>query len=255
MSSLARRISVALGCLLVACVAGAAAAQDQTACPTITPPHDIIGKIADACSFGCLETDLAHRYAILKDNSAVKRAAYLVVARDCRATGIEAAAVLVTTPLVDVWAYAWFEAEKWLEPSPETGITTAPAWVGLEVNAGNVDAAGRDLSRSMDRLHIHMACVRPDVIDALRAMRGETATMHFPEASGIDFTVVKTASLFGPSSPFALLPADRSAWRNRTIAVFGQRNTSTYYVAIGTGSPDHEISAEDLLDQMCALPA
>jgi CDP-diacylglycerol pyrophosphatase len=42
----------------------------------------------------------------------------------------------------------------------------------------------------MDRLHVHLTCVRPDVIDALRAMRGQTTTLHFAEANGIEFTFV-----------------------------------------------------------------
>jgi CDP-diacylglycerol pyrophosphatase len=248
-----RWLTAAAGFLLAAGFASAALAQ-QTSCPAVPPHHDIIGNIADACSTGCRETDLAHRYAILKDNGAVKPAAYLLVARDCNVTGIEAAELLSVTPLVDAWAYAWDEAEKWLEPSAETGITTPPVWIGLDLNAGNVDASGAELSRSMDRLHIHIACVRPDVIDALRALRTDGATLHFAEDNGVAFTVVRSTSLRGSASPFARLPADHSAWRNRTIAVFGRRDTAAYYVAIGTGPADHPISSEDLLDHMCATP-
>jgi CDP-diacylglycerol pyrophosphatase len=254
MSPRAWRVLAATAVLTVG-FASAAFAQQPASCPPVLPHHDIIGNIADACSAGCRETDLAHHYAIIKDNSAAKRAAYLLVARDCNATGIEAAGVLAVSPLVDAWAYAWDEAEKWLEPDAETGLTTTPAWIGLDVNADNVDASGAELSRSMDRLHIHIACVRPDVIDALRALRTDAATVHFAEAPGVEFAVMRRTSLRGAASPFALLPADLSAWHYRTIAVFGRRDTAAYYVAIGTGPADHEIAGEGLLDQMCATPA
>jgi CDP-diacylglycerol pyrophosphatase len=250
-----RLVAATAGFLIVTGFAGAAFAQQTVSCPPVPPHHDIIGNIADVCSTGCRESDLAHHYAIIKDNSQVKRAAYLLVARDCNATGIEAAGVLSVAPLLDTWAYAWDEAEKWLEPSAETGLATTPAWIGLDVNADNLDASGNELSRSMDRLHIHIACVRPDVIDELRAMHADTATLHFVETNGVEFTIVRRTSLRGAASPFALLPADQSAWRNRTIAVFGRRDTAAYYVAIGTGPVDHEIAGEELLDQMCATPA
>ena len=162
---------------------------------------------------------------------------------------------MAVSPLVDAWAYAWDEAEKWLEPSAETGVTATPAWIGLDVNAGNVDASGAELSRSMDRLHIHIACVRPDVIEALRAMHTGTATLHFTEDNGVAFTIMRATSLRDKASPFMLLPADPSTWRNRTIAVFGRRDAAEFYVAIGTGPADGQIAGEDLLDQTCATPS
>jgi CDP-diacylglycerol pyrophosphatase len=241
--------------LMLAALTGAVSAQTPSCPAPPLPPHDIIGKIADACTDSCREADFAHHFAIIKDNGRDKPAAFLFVARDCNARGIEDAATLSVTPLLNAWAYAWDEAEKWLEPSAETQMSSEAAWIGIEVNAGNVDSAGHDISRSMDRLHIHMACVLPDVIDALRTMKGETATMHFTAEPGIDFTITRETSLRGPDSPFLLLPTDTSAWRDRTIAVFGRRDTAAYYVAVGTGPANQPISGEDLLDQRCATPA
>ncbi len=240
--------------LMLAALTGAVSAQTP-ACPAPPlPPHDIIGNIADACADSCREADYAHHFAIIKDNGKDKPSAYLFVARDCNARGIEDAATLSVAPLVDAWAYAWDEAEKWLEPNAETQMASEAAWIGIEVNAGNVDAAGHDISRSMDRLHIHLACVRPDVIDAMRTMKGETAAMRFAAEPGIAFTITREHALRGPNSPFTLLPADTSAWRDRTIAVFGRRESGTYYVAVGTGPANGPISGEDLLDQKCATP-
>jgi CDP-diacylglycerol pyrophosphatase len=234
-------------------VSSANRASGAPSCPK--PP--IIGAIADNCDRTCIKADDVKRYAIEADIGAGKESAYLLVSRDCLTTGIESKTALQAEPESGYWQDAWDAGKALLEP--------LPTWIGLAVNAGNQDSSGKFLSRSQARFHIHISCVRREVIMELQrrwpALQGAAQvsytfaplpTLLEPSPSPVTYSVYAVNSVRN-LDPLVFL-AGQADWTNDTVAVVGRSDETRGFVLIGHGDSTHAAAAEDVLQQTCATP-
>jgi CDP-diacylglycerol pyrophosphatase len=273
--------------------------SQETPCPEASGLNLALGTVADRCApMGtCVfaRTDKDHQYTLLKDNGANSTAAFLVVSRECAVTGIESTSAILTAPVVLFWEFAWEAARSLEHPSDELTKVLAslklPAnvpvvkwyplkadWIGLAINAGNYIQMEnpitkvlerKDVSRSQDRLHIHIACVNPGVLAELNAY----------EKSGVDKThwyyfdpgayagtplsgyfVMETDSL-AKHSPFVLMEdphgtpqTNNPDSRYHALAVIAKNTGPPFYVLDYSIASDGALAAaEKLLDQNCGL--
>ena len=221
----------------------AAALLAQTGPCTLDNPHsdrNIIANIADACPSGpeCLAANRTDQYAVITDIPK-KQAARLLVLQLCRLKGMESMQPH-ELPEANYWQDAWDEALRY--------IVSKPAWIGLAINPVN--------GRGQDRLHIHMACVNPPVIDALSKSADQlSARWQTLNVAGVSYNVLKAYTLFEQGGPFSLVPTDdaQAGMGFHTMAVIGKVGGRFYFVlersTKGESTPQ---VAENLLEQTCA---
>lgn len=140
----------------------------------------------------CLQVDLAHHYALLKDRKGV--AQVLLIPTD-RLAGIESPE-LEQNGAPDFWAYAWAGRAlvKRLAPRPlsdrDIGLAINPPW-----------------SRSQNQLHIHIDCLNA----AVRAQLGRLKLGDQWLAVTLDGAPYQARHFNPGDNPFDLLAAQASA--------------------------------------------
>ncbi|MBV8119881.1 MAG: CDP-diacylglycerol diphosphatase [Alphaproteobacteria bacterium] len=212
----------------------------------VAPRPNSLWSLAQCCSRspnsnpGCREYNPGDKYIILKDNSARKPAAYLIVPT-FPVTGIDDKQIFLP-PIVDFWHYGWQHGQSLIgKPAAE---------LALAINSAR--------GRTQNQLHIHIACVSPTVA---RALARDADTIGTNPATAVRlalgpadhiYRIIKTTDLSGAASPFnlvAMMPGARADMGNQSIAVVGSPTPDTYYVletSAGHGNPG---AAEELLDQ------
>jgi CDP-diacylglycerol pyrophosphatase len=124
---------------------------------------------------------------------------------------------------------------------------------GLEINS--------EFRRTQQQLHIHMDCMRTDVIDALAAYRHEQPDQwRWETLDGVRYRIMRVTSLTQDNDPFRIVARDHphsQAMATQTILVTGAGPStdqdgwlvlnSGLDVDNGTGT------AEGLLDHACRL--
>jgi CDP-diacylglycerol pyrophosphatase len=113
---------------------------------------------AQAAQNVCVKVDLAGGYAVLKD---IRGAAQYLLIPTRRIGGIESAALL-DADAPNYWRDAW-QARGLVEQALHAPL--ARDEIGLAINSYS--------GRSQNQLHIHIDCMRPDVVAALAAQRGK----------------------------------------------------------------------------------
>jgi CDP-diacylglycerol pyrophosphatase len=199
----------------------------------------------------CLAVDRQGGWAVLRDLGS--KTGVLVVPTK-RRTGIESPELLQDGE-PNYWQAAW-DARRWVEK--KVGRDVPREDIGLAINSA--------LGRSQDQLHIHVDCVRPDVVAALKAGQGEIgwqwAPLSFHLAHRSYRVMLLSGAELGKRDPFKLLAAEnpyvRRHMANQTLVVLG--------ATFPDGSPGFVLAAaeaatpgnldghgEELLDHRCQV--
>ncbi len=196
----------------------------------------------------CTSVDLAGHYAILKDISG--RSQHLLIPTE-RVTGIESPSI-VAPNAPDYWADGW-SSRNTVEASLKQPL--AADQFGLEINS--------EYRRSQQQLHIHMDCMRTDIIDALAPYRHDPpGQWHWETIDGARYRIMHVTSLSQDNDPFRIVARDHpdsQSMATQTILVTGAGPSvdqdgwlvlnSGLDIDNGTGT------AEGLLDHACHLAA
>jgi CDP-diacylglycerol pyrophosphatase len=243
-----RGLILSLAGLAIASVADAA---DSDALWKIVSEKCVPKAAAAASPAPCRLVDLSRRYAALKDLVGV--AQYLVIPTD-RITGIESP-VLEEPGSPNYWEAAWearqFMAESLAKPVPRDDV-------GLAINSQR--------GRTQNQLHIHVDCVDPNVIGALRANKNAITAgwAAFPvQLAGHAYVAMRIeAPDLANVNPFRLLadgiPAARADMGDETIVAiattFGDGQDGFVLLAdrADLASGDRG-SGEELLDHGCTI--
>jgi CDP-diacylglycerol pyrophosphatase len=194
----------------------------------------------------CTSVDLADHYAILKDISG--RSQHLLIPTE-RVTGIESPSI-VAPDAPDYWADGW-SSRNTVEASLKKPL--AADQFGLEINS--------EFRRSQQQLHIHMDCMRTDIIDALAPYRhDQPGQWQWETIDGVRYRIMRVTSLSQDNDPFRIVARDHpdsQSMATQTILVTGAGPSadqdgwlvlnSGLDVDNGTGT------AEGLLDHECHL--
>lgn len=186
----------------------------------------------------CAIVDPARGFVVIKDYSAEKPRAWLIVPSDPEVTGIEDPAIF-TAPTADFWRFGW-QAGRRLVPTPPEGL-------GLAINS--------EAGRTQNLLHIHISCTAPEVTAALaRAEIGpDWAPAPWLALAGQTWNARRIARLEDPS-PFLFLrelpgaAEDPGLW---SLALLGAPGGGYVLLADST-RPGIPAAAESLLDETCA---
>jgi CDP-diacylglycerol pyrophosphatase len=199
----------------------------------------------------CRQVDLSRRFAVLKD--IFGKTQYLVLPTDTL-EGIESPSLLAPGA-PNYWQYAW-EARSFVEEA--AGRSIPRDYVGLAINSAK--------GRSQNQLHIHVDCVRRDVIATLK---------HYQAAVGPEWRAVPVrfrghrylamridGTDLGKADPFQLLadklPRARATMGDQTLVVIGatfKDGKPGFYILNdhAGATPDDQGSGEELLDHSCAV--
>ena len=194
----------------------------------------------------CTSVNLAGHYAILKDISG--RSQHLLIPTE-RVTGIESPSI-VAPDAPDYWADGW-SSRNTVEASLKQPL--AADQFGLEINS--------EYRRSQQQLHIHMDCMRTDIIDALAPYRHDPpGQWRWETLDGVRYRIMRITSLTQDNDPFRIVARDHpdsQSMATQTILVTGAGPStdqngwlvlnSSLDVENGTGT------AEGLLDHECHL--
>lgn len=193
--------------------------------------------LSEPCKYIYYDSQKKAVYVILHDINTSKKASYLIVPAT-PVSGIEDKAVL-SAPVADFWKYGWDEATK------HYLVKQAPENTGLAINSCQ--------SRGQDLLHIHMACVKKTVRDALKAATiPNTWKMNAIKLDNKEYNAIEVSSL--DKSPFAVLqqiPAAKDHMGDQSLAVIGSKNAGKYNLFNSYSSGSVKAEAEDLLDETC----
>ena len=214
----------------------------------VAPRPNSLWSLAQCCARdlksnpGCRYYNQADEFIILKDNSRKKPAAYLIIPT-AKLTGIEDRQIFAP-PFADFWAYGWQQAQTYVKkPAAETAL-----------------AINSIVGRTQNQLHIHIACVRPDVAQALarnEAKIGADPATALRLALGPDnhiYRVIRVPGLTAADSPYnlvAAMPGARADMADQSVAVIGSTTPGSYYVLETYAHGTNPGSAEELLDQSC----
>ncbi len=162
----------------------------------------------------CAKVDLARGYAVLKD---IRGATQLLLIPTTRVSGIEDPQLLAPTS-PNYWQAAW-EARQLFER--RAGRPVPRDEIGLAINSA--------YGRSQDQLHIHIDCVRPDVLRALRAnepkLRTRWSNLNVDLAGSHYRAMWIDGADLGSRDPFKLLadndPKARADMGRETLVVVG----------------------------------
>ena len=201
----------------------------------------------------CLMVDRRHGWAALKDLRG-KTQVLLIPTR--RVTGIESPKLLEPGG-PNYWRAAW-DARRFFEK--RAGREVPRDDVGLAVNSM--------FGRSQDQLHIHIDCVRPDVIAALAAHADEIGSEWAPLEVPLAGKRYRARRLEGSDldgrDPFKLLAAENPGVRadmgRQTLAVIGAtfaggRPGFILLTATGNTAENPDGASEALLDHECGVLA
>jgi len=207
-------------------------------------PHEA----ADGNPAPCRLVDLADRYVVLKD--LFGRTQYLVIATDA-ITGIESPALLANNAR-DYWQDAW-GARRFVDES--AGQAVPRDFIGLAINSVK--------GRTQNQLHIHIDCVKPEVVAALRLNEAGVGPswQRLPFALSQHFYLamrLEATDLSGVN-PFRLLadgvPSAKADMGDQTLVVIGatfKDHRDGFYLLSDHASGSDIASGEELLDHSCA---
>jgi len=200
----------------------------------------------------CAQVDQQGGYAVLKD---IQRRSQFLVLPTRRIPGIESPDLLAPGA-PNYWQDAW--AQRW-RVAEAVGRPATREEVGLAVNSV--------LGRTQNQLHIHIDCVRPDVLKALHGHEAELGshwrTLSFPVVwRRFKARWVRGEDL-GANDPFKLLAADpvaRADMAGETLAVIAAQRAKDgpgfILLADRVDPATDDIGvAEELLDHHCRVLA
>lgn len=249
------RIPIRLGLmLLVALAATSVRAANPDALWQIVHGRCVPDQQANNVPAPCALVDLPGGYAVLKD---IDGATQFLLIPTAKVTGIEDKAVLAPAA-PNYFADAWRERGM---VEQRAGRTLPREAIGLAINS--------TYGRSQNQLHIHIDCLRPDVIAAVQAHRAAVgpAWAPFPvKLLGHPYLARRVVGDDLAVSPFRLLadgvpvaPGDMGQW---TLVVA----PTTFDGTPGDGTPgfvllaDHvdltmmdRASGEELQDHACTI--
>ncbi len=163
----------------------------------------------------CSEVNLDKRFVVFKD---AKGPLHNLVMPTEKITGIESPEVQ-KPDAPNFFYYAWQERERLTQGAVKP---VNDRYLGLAINSR--------YGRSQNQLHIHLACLRPDVYQTLSQQEGHIGNSWQPfgeKLAGHDYLAMKLpANKFEQQSPFALLNAYVKQ-RGDDIAKYGLAVTMT----------------------------
>jgi CDP-diacylglycerol pyrophosphatase len=199
----------------------------------------------------CAAVDLTGGYAVLKDQRGATQ--FLVIPTE-RIVGIESPEILAADA-PNYWQAAW-DARRFVEQ--RAGMSIPRNDLGLVVNSA--------YGRSQNQLHIHVDCVRPDVIAALTAAAGAVGEAWAPldaDLAGHRYRAMRLAGDdLADRNPFKLLaggdPEAKSDMGRETLAVIGAilPNGENGFFLLSDRADVLRMdvaSSETLLDHDCAV--
>jgi CDP-diacylglycerol pyrophosphatase len=206
---------------------------------------------ANATPAPCVRVDLTDGYAVLKDRNGATQFLLLATAK---VTGIEDPAVLApSTP--NYFAAAWqshdLVSQRAQQPLPDDEI-------GLAINSPH--------GRTQNQLHIHIDCLRPDVVDALRGHGAEVGTAWAPfpvPLAGHPYIARRVAGMdLSDANPFVLLadgvPGARAEMDRWTIIAAPTVAGAPGFLLLAdrfNPTAGDRASSEELQDHACAVKA
>jgi CDP-diacylglycerol pyrophosphatase len=199
----------------------------------------------------CAVVDLAGGYAILKDR---RGATQFLVIPTAKIAGIESPEILAPDA-PNYWRAAW-DARRLVEQ--RAGMPIPRDDIGMVVNSA--------YGRSQNQLHIHVDCIRPDVIEALHAAAPDIGSHWKPlgaELAGHRYRAMRLdGAVLSDRNPFNILAAgDAEAGSDmgrETLAVMGATlpdGRSGFFLLSDRDSVIgmDVASSESLLDHDCAV--
>lgn len=197
----------------------------------------------------CIDVNLAGGYAVLKDIVGI--AQYLLIPT-ARIGGIESTDLLIPgSP--NYWRAAW-EARRFVDDALHTRLPRDE--ISLAINSAS--------GRTQNQLHIHIDCLAPDVVEALREYgpRIGTGWSRFPILlRGHSYRVrrIDDADLIH-TDPFKLVAPDVAAegqvMADQTLLLAGatlRDGTPAFYLFNDHVQPGDWASSEELQDHTCAV--
>jgi len=241
-------LSTLAGIVLAVASAGCAqlAAADSNALWRIVDGQCVMSMHSSGTPGFCSRVDLDGHYAILKDISGSSQ--YLLIPT-VRVSGIESPDVLDDNA-PPYWADAW-NWRIYVETAVKKPLRDDQ--LGVEINSA--------YRRSQSQLHIHIDCMRPDVINALARHRDNTpGKWHWDTIDGNRYRVMRVTALTQHDDPFRIVARDRAAsdtMASQTILVTGAGPSADrdgwLIVNSGLDVDDGSGSAEPLLDHNCQI--
>lgn len=250
-----RVIVVALIACLMACVMAVAAAGCAAAAEpgrrdvlwAIVAHRCVPDQIVHGNPAPCRLVDLSHGrergWALLKD---LRGPAQFLLIPTARITGIEDPRLLARGA-PNYWQAAWQERDK---VAARAGLPAASERIGLAVNSA--------LGRTQDQLHIHIDCLRPATIVALRTA---PASPHWSPVviagrayatRAIAADSLRGIDVFGLVAARARALGVPMAWETVAVAATrGRAGRQLLHVLVATVSPRQPFGAEELLDHTC----
>jgi len=184
----------------------------------------------------CEYVNLEEGYVVLKDIRG--KTQYLLMPTD-RISGIESPQIL-KDGATNYWQKAW-EAREYV--FKRAGRELPPEDIGMAINSL--------YGRSQNQLHIHIDCLKPQVIAILRKQKFSDrwspvhfASLHTYEARRLDSDDLD-------ENPFTLLAAHAKDMSRETLVVAGSEDG--FILLSDTASGSDKASGEELLDHECAV--
>ncbi|MGF6755712.1 CDP-diacylglycerol diphosphatase [Paraburkholderia sp. GAS42] len=237
-------ISIAFAATSTGCATLAAA--DSNALWRIVDGQCVMSMQSSGTPGFCTRVDLQARYAILKDINGTSQ--YLLIPTD-RVSGIESPQIL-DKDAPPYWSDAW-EARTYVEKAVKQPLRDEQ--LGLEINS--------TYRRSQSQLHIHIDCMRNDVIDALARHHSDTpGKWRWEVIDGNRYRIMRVTSLAAADDPFRVvargLPKD-AVMASQTILVTGAGPSAAsdgwLIVNSSLDLDNGSGSAEPLMDHACRL--
>jgi CDP-diacylglycerol pyrophosphatase len=236
------------------------AATSAVSCPVPSPPPpnpNALWNLVGCCIQGkdknnrwkdihCEDYNKTYQYILAKDASSSKKNAYLIIPT-IQMPGIESSLTL-SSPTLDIWQDGWSQSQGLLKPPKG-------AKIGLAINS----ALGRD----QNQLHIHIACVRSDVLKTLAGTKNFSIDPAKPTKlilppNNNPYEAIQLSSLAGNSSPFKvvrLLPhVSSSNIREQSIAIVEGPQSQTWILLNTHANGQNKGEAEELLNQQACSP-
>ena len=192
----------------------------------------------------CSYVDTAKGFALIHPGEVH----YLLVPT-IRIIGIESADLL-SPAARNYWALAW-QSRSYLNDA--AGVPVPRTVIGLAVNSADV--------RTQDQLHIHIGCLRRDVIRALQRFEkdNKSGSTRAVVLARHRYTVMRVeGETLDNADPFKLLaessPAARNNMASETLGVAGATfadGKEGFYLFSRRSRGDDGAAAEDLLDYHC----
>jgi len=192
----------------------------------------------------CERVDLAGGYAVLKD--IVGKTQYLLIPTT-RVSGIESPAILAPNA-PNYWEDAW-QARRYVED--RAGHPLPRNVIGLAINSIS--------GRTQNQLHIHIDCMRLDVVAALRDHASAIGTQwsKFPvPLAGHHYMAMRLEqSDLGRINPFDLLadgiPSARADMGHYTLVLVGAKSGFVLLAGHATPATGNWGAGEQLQDHSC----